>query len=310
VEILLRPGEKKILEQIKDNPKSFTQLHSETRLDFSILSPYLKNLQKLGLVTRDVDTRLYRSLRPSLEVLFFHDLLDFLRERTIKHVGKRERQFSGISYHYQWLLATESIQLEKALQKRFSESEMNMKLAEIGVLAFDSWKEHKLSGLPQKDRNIVQKYRTYLLDIIRKLDPERKKNSLNAYKFLLQASEAKLKVDYPGIRRIPKLMVCIHAARTFREIKTAEEKIMQPWDLDDLKERVSVLLGSDQPQKLSDEEEREICERLDFLQKPKNRRIYEKHRQALRKTPKSVLVCPMSGFGDYPAQLSGLLSGK
>jgi len=59
------PGELKILEALqygeRENPiyKSFTELRDETRLSNPVLSDYLKRLQKLGRIKRDIDSRKY-----------------------------------------------------------------------------------------------------------------------------------------------------------------------------------------------------------------------------------------------------------
>lgn len=54
------PGEWKILSALRGGDKSFTMLKSETGLPGSVLSDYLKRLQRDGLIERDFETRRYR----------------------------------------------------------------------------------------------------------------------------------------------------------------------------------------------------------------------------------------------------------
>lgn len=57
--VKLRGGERKILKVLKTGKKSFSELKEETGLSASVLSDYLKRLQKLEKIARDIDSRKY-----------------------------------------------------------------------------------------------------------------------------------------------------------------------------------------------------------------------------------------------------------
>lgn len=70
----LRPGERKILEKLKEWSKrekglSFTKIEEKTSLSRSVLSDYLKQLQKSFMIKRDIDSRKYMILKPGQEAL-------------------------------------------------------------------------------------------------------------------------------------------------------------------------------------------------------------------------------------------------
>lgn len=60
------PGEYKILSSLKSGDKSFTILKSETSLPGSVLSDYLKRLQRDNLIERNFETRKYRIKYPGI----------------------------------------------------------------------------------------------------------------------------------------------------------------------------------------------------------------------------------------------------
>lgn len=62
------PGEYKILSVLRSGDKSFTVLKSETGLPGSVLSDYLKRLQRDDLIERDFETRMYRIKRGGIVV--------------------------------------------------------------------------------------------------------------------------------------------------------------------------------------------------------------------------------------------------
>jgi hypothetical protein len=140
-----------------------------------------------------------------------------------------------------------------------------------------------------------------------------KKRDLDGYRSLLEISKAELKHEYPSVQ-VSDLMVYYRATRTFREVRAAQEKILQPWTLEDLKERVSFLLSGEHGERhlktISPDEEQEISDLMDFLENPKNHKIYEKYTEQLKEAPKTLLLCPMIGFRDYPTQLASLLTGE
>ncbi|KKN35087.1 hypothetical protein LCGC14_0787120 [marine sediment metagenome] len=64
----LAPGEKKILITLTRANKTFTQLLKDARLPGSVLSQYLKNLQKKHYIKRDIDTHKYGLTKKGIRV--------------------------------------------------------------------------------------------------------------------------------------------------------------------------------------------------------------------------------------------------
>jgi DNA-binding HxlR family transcriptional regulator len=65
----VRPGEDKMLTATTGVAKSFGELQKETGLSPRILSTYLKNLQKLELIERNIDNRKYMANKKAEKVL-------------------------------------------------------------------------------------------------------------------------------------------------------------------------------------------------------------------------------------------------
>lgn len=65
----LRPGEYRILMVLRKGLRSFSELKGETMLPGSVLSEYLKRLQEIGLIERDIRTRKYRIKTPSDKIM-------------------------------------------------------------------------------------------------------------------------------------------------------------------------------------------------------------------------------------------------
>lgn len=77
----LRPGEIKILKALSKGEKSYSELKEETKLNFTFLSNYLKNLQIQNLIERDIQNRKYKLKPLSLKALYLNEIIEFLKEQ-------------------------------------------------------------------------------------------------------------------------------------------------------------------------------------------------------------------------------------
>ncbi len=81
---IIKPGELRILEALKEESLSDKELKKKARLaNPNVRIRYLRHLWKQGLITRDIDTRKYSILPSGSEVLRLVDRMKIL-------LGKRD----------------------------------------------------------------------------------------------------------------------------------------------------------------------------------------------------------------------------
>lgn len=83
---ILRPGEIKILKAVQESNERFNDLSSQTNKKTGILQPnclseYLINLQKKGLVLRDIDSRKYGITKRGLKALEIQKEIDIVKKK-------------------------------------------------------------------------------------------------------------------------------------------------------------------------------------------------------------------------------------
>lgn len=272
----LRPGEKKILKALLEGPKSYTQLHNETKLQYNILSEYLKRFQKLSLVTRDIDTRKYEMRKRCLETLFFGEILDFIEDRYEKNVNfGLERGGIIPTTATGWLILTDNILLRDYLNKHLTlEPEIQQAFLKISQFIEDSWDTIVFSSYDLPDRKIIKKYTKFLLEY------------LNSFIVSSRKTEE---------TELSKLL------------KKFDEEILRPHDLESLKQRIKLLKNSDQLRNDLSEKEIETLKEMElYLEKPKNKKIYEAYLKRVKQTPKALVLYPSWGFKGYLEKLKDL----
>jgi len=309
---MLRPGELKILTALNDRgPMTYSELQKETGLQFNVLSDYLKRLQTLsGLIERDIETRKYRIRIISVESLFFNDVQEFLRSRMEKMLNEGKTNAGVlIADAFGSLILTENYELMKRLDQGTSGSNYRTSFDQISEFIMHSWDSYVLAKFGEDARKTIETYKRFLLGCVKKLsrmeNDERKKRA----KFKAALVEAKLRMEsaFPRVQ-IPKRMVCIEAERWLKQFENAHDQILQPSDLDDLKNRVLVLMGAAgdlrEKEDLAEKDLRELESMLAFLENHKHTQTYEKYLEETGKEPKTVVLITSFGFKGYMKKLN------
>jgi len=303
----LRPGEIKILESLTDGEKRFSDLHRDTGLQFNILSQYLKRLQGLGLVERDIETRRYRIKEISLEALFYNDVLDFMRQRLEK-IANYGVDRPGVIYRYMWVVMTESPELRNRIEKEIKHPQNIKFFFRLFQIIEDSWRSSILSRFNQNEREIVSTYKKSLLKYVKRFDVHSGKDERRqVYEEMVNSIKAEMSSDYPRTP-IPEKIIYIKAAKRFRRMIKNYEKIIQPRDLEELYRILRTYQDSGQYKKdMTKENLKELKEVWAFLRNPYNKKIYEKYIMKINNPPKTLIFYPSLGFRGYIEKLEALL---
>jgi len=102
----LTDGDYRILQALAQEEKSFSELLKVVK-NPTYLSERLKRLQKLGLIERDIDTRRYRLIPLTLEMLILRDWIEFLNERQKEMIDFFYRSLTLTNVSEKWRLMWE-----------------------------------------------------------------------------------------------------------------------------------------------------------------------------------------------------------
>lgn len=320
----LRPGERKILKALTDSPKSYSEIAEALKWTYkdakgktkiqnpTLLSDYLKRLQKLGLVSRDIDSRKYSAEKISIEKLFYNDVFDFLRKGIAHDLEAKTAKEKTVIPSALWFTVIEhdcatefKIKIKELLKQPEINIALNLFFHKTNVL----WEKYVLSQRGKKEQEIIIRYKQELLEAYKLIC---KTPSLQdcADLFSLSAEE-RLRRDYPSIKNIPKEFVAVETERLIQSFKCAMDDIDQPRDLADLEKRLNLAERRGKIKKdFSEEEKKKIEKIIEFLENKKNKRIYEGFLKSFDNDPKVLFVLPLLGFRGYLDQLKELYPEK
>ena len=316
----LRPGEEKILRSLLVGDKTNGELQKETNLQSNILSEYLKNLQDLGLVDR-LTNRKYRGKVPvTVEVLFFNEVLEFIRgqfEKSIK-TGNEKAGIISDPGSNGWVVMIETPGQNAFVEKRLKDPKNFGALVTVSRIIEDSWEDYYFSTLDRSNPNImkrietVEKYKQVLRETAEQLYPlELPQENKELFAGLFESVKKKMLADYAGFN-VPEEMIRIETNRRLKEFARRHARIMMaPANLEHLYstmetfEKLKKNYGSKKD--LTEEERQKLEKRMRYLKDPKNKKIYEEHLKHLRNLPKSLIFYTSWGFKGYPEKLSKLI---
>jgi DNA-binding HxlR family transcriptional regulator len=150
----LRPGEIKILKALAKGSKSNKQLRAGTKLNKNCLSDYLKRLQKIGLVERDIDTRIYHVTEDfSEETLFVNDIAQLIQSQVDKTISEK----NSFSFDVGFCTVENNSKFLKQLETAFAKPENSEVLKEINKLVLNAWRDFVLSSASfnENERKII-----------------------------------------------------------------------------------------------------------------------------------------------------------
>lgn len=331
----LREGEKLIIKALQEGPKGFSEMSKKVGaiknpkgiLNPSILSTYLKDLQKKGLIERDIytDTKrkhaLYILKDINYATLFINDIILFLEKRLKKITEESLKETISIyenEFLYKetltigWILLTENVELQEKYYSQLKTSEIQHKLLEISISIEEIWDSYKLSHYTSKKRKIIETYRDYLRTYIKKSEKSpTKKDKINLETLFKLVARDVLEKKYPGVS-IPNEMVEIEAKKTIDELKKNHEIIYTPHNFDGLIQSIEYMYNKGELRDhtdLTEKDKKELLEMLNFLSDKKNKKVYEDYLADLEKNrPKTLIMSPSGGFKGYLIELKNFLS--
>jgi len=316
----LRPGEREILKALADSPKSYSDIAKTLKWTYkngegktkiqnpTLLSDYLKRLQKLGLVSRDIDSRRYSAEKISIEKLFYNDVSNFLKEEVARDLEPKTPEERTVIPYSLWFTVTEhncaedfKNKIKELLNQPETISALNQFLHKMNAL----WEKTVLLQRGEKEHKIIIRYKQELLEAYKLVC---KTPSLQDYADLFSlTAEEKLRRDYPGIKNIPKEFVIIETERQIQILKSIDDCFNQPQDLADLEKRLNHAETQGKIKKDFSEEEKEKIEKIaEFLENKNNKKIYEGFLKSWNNDPKVLFVLPLLGFRGYRDKLKEL----
>jgi hypothetical protein len=285
----LKPGERKILKALEEEEKKFKDLNKRGILvNPNILSAYLKNLQKQGLITRDIDERKFRLNPHGWETLYLAEIRDLIEEQGLE---KAHMKLWGLD-----VIISEDTNVIKLMDKTLMSgvpyaSKVRYSFSKINKFLFRIWKEHVLTFFSEKEQEIITHYEHALEEAAWFITPLKERVSEESTK---SRAVKKLKQQYPGVT-IPKKMIQLEAEKITKKLEALNKRtlLLEIGNVETLKKRLQ------NAHHLAMEVQAKLTPLKQYLEDPKNTSIYKRYIKRLRKCPKTLLIFSSTGFSDY-----------
>lgn len=321
----LRPGEIKIIRALSTGRKKNSELQNETRLNSTVLSEYLKNLQNLKIVTRDFNDRKYEVVEQlGWEALFFNDLLEFQKERFDKAITVSKEKAGLMSdLALGWLVLADNVDtnylqgLKEVIRRR------SHVLNELGDAVQELWDSYILSTYEEKERNTIKEYKEKLLEyvklhMIQKDEKTRIKHEEEIYKFVLPGTIAEVsmwlgsgatanKSELALAKQLVDKKAMEKCKQYVKMFEGFDDACLQPWDLRDLDNKLAVLrqqrLFKDE---LTMEETTRLQEIKAFLENSRNKSLFKVYREKSGNQTKTLITYASFGFKGYRKKIENM----
>ena len=286
--VFLKPGERKILKALEEGEKRFKDLNKSCIVNPNILSAYLKNLQKQGLITRDIDTRNFRLIVHGWEALYLADIRDLVEEYGSK---KAHMTLWGLD-----VIVSEETDVIKLMDKTLTSgapyaSKVRLLFLKINKFLFHIWKEHILTFFSEKEQKIITRYQHAIEEAAWSITPLEEKVRQESTR---SRAEEKLKRQYPGVE-IPKKMIQLEAEKITKKLEALNKRTLlrEIDNVETLKNRLQ------NTHHLTMEDQAKLTPLKQYLEDPKNTSIYNRYMKKLKECPKTLLIFSSTGFSDY-----------
>jgi hypothetical protein len=305
----LRPGEIKILKALQTEPRNFKALKEITGLQQNVLSTYLKRLQKIKVVTKDVDSRKYQRREVSVEILFINDIADFFNQKVkeFTNLGKEQAQ---VAYLPLWTAFTEYPKMKEYIESLNMKSEVCLKLSQISEIIESFWEPHILkTEYTPKDRKLIKTYKHMLLQYVKKFKViEETESKQNTYDMLRETARFELEERFPNCE-ISERMVLIETAKKYRKfaklIEDTDNVFFQPQNFEEISEILERMkMTGEYRDDFTEEEQIDLDAILAFIKNPANKKISDSFNQKLRNYPRKLVLFYVSGFHGYIEQIN------
>ena len=304
---LLRVGENKILNALKEKPKTYTEIRKKTKLSHSILSNYLKNLRRSGLIEHDFETKKYYNKKISYASLLFDEISNFMEDYLKNASNKKIKNGMSISLSREkiingWLILADPVKFIDFYSQAIKQPELSTLLLSINERFEDFWDSHLFKEFKSNERDVLTSYQRFLLECIKEMVIA---NNSSQWKVLykLQESIARnhLEKEFPDVS-IPDKMVQIKAkketANKLREIEKIQSIIIKTFNPEELELKLATINDNFRSKKsLNKKVASGFEEKLDFLNDSTNKKIFKEYLlKRESKRPKILLINMPWGF--------------
>jgi len=289
----VRPGERRILKALRKGPLTFSELGEKAEIrNPTLRSRYLKNLQKSGLVGRDIDSRKYYMVAKGWRMLYLSDVAGFIEE-ALWRSAQKDFDEAGVAFWQLTFLISEDTELTKTLEEFLMDdskeaAEARLWLSKTMHLIDRFCLKRALEGLSEEEARVVKAYRLKLEEAAWMIFGPSKEERERTRELMRVIVEHRLRERYPN-SKISEEMI---------EKETDEE-------LEALKGDQKLILSTvyDRVEKLRNDFFRlkevpsELVEIMRYLDQ--NEKVYKKYLDRVRSIPKALLVFPSMGFKGY-----------
>jgi predicted transcriptional regulator len=281
----LKPGERKILQALTTGNKLFKDLREQCVKNPNILSSYLKNLQKTGLILRDIDTRKFKLTGNGWETLYIANICDLITEYGFR---KTNIKLLGLDI----IVSEKPILLESMSNVLAEEDARNVFAAfsKINQFLLQVWRKQVLSFFSKAERQIIEEYEQAFHDAILVAVKPAANISKESSKPL---AEKRLKLRYPNIE-IPATILEIEAETVFKEMMENETRaiMLEIGNPKTFLERLKDFSSTD-------ENQARLKPLIDCLADARKVKIHNRYMKSLRACPKTIIIFSSLAFGDY-----------
>ena len=286
--VFLKPGERKILKALEEGEKRFKDLNKSCIVNPSILSAYLKNLQKQGLITRDIDTRNFSLIVRGWETLYLADIRDLVEEYGLK---KAHMKLWGLD-----VIVSEDTNILELVDKTLtsgapSASKVFSSFSKINKFLFHILKERTLTFFSEKEQKIITRYQHAMGEAALCITPLEEKDCQESSR---SRAEEKLKRRYPSVE-IPKKMIQLEAEKIAKKLEALNKRtlLLEIGNIETLKKRLQ------NTHNLTIEDQAKLAPLKQYLEDPKNTSVYKQYMKKLKECPKTLLIFSSTGFSGY-----------
>jgi len=262
---MVKPGELRILKALsKGEPLGNVELADPAEIKNStVRSRYLRNLRKMGLITKDIDTHKYKLIARGWEMLYLTDILSLMQDR-VDLAASMGLEDAGIGmWQFEFVISEDpSIpRLVNDLLTGGSEEGLETRLALSKVLNLvdDVWRRRSLEAFSFEERKVIEDYMEKLSDASWLLYGDGEEGQQTA---IMMRRRRMLSSLCPDVEALKKAF------------ESTERNI-------------------------TDSTLAELNEIISNLEEPGKIKLYKQYLERVRACPKSLIVSPSSAFRDY-----------
>jgi hypothetical protein len=282
----LRPGERRILEALKKGDRRFKDLRKSCVSNPNILSAYLKNLQKQGLIRREIETREFKLMPHGWENLYLADIHDVISKYAFRKANMELRGFDVMISEKTDMLKSAHNMLDGENAGKFLSA-----FAKTNRFLFHVWRNHVLDLFGEKEREIIVKYEDAFEEAVWFVIPPGERVGEESFRI---RAEKRLARRYPGVE-IPEKIIQLEVARIAKKTEEREKNMMalEIGNVESLRKRLL------EATHLTEGDQAKLNPLLEYLEDSEKIEVHERFLKKLGECPKTLMVFSSTGFSSY-----------